>query len=206
MPSQMKMFARNLSYLSSGIKSRPVNCFSSKAITSIYMPCVGQIYSADDIARTFYRSGIARLHKVTVERNGKYNRVYATIDTWLDTEIAYNFIMKLKNSKIETRIIHDQADELWWAVHINKFPHKLLSSGKKNRITTVFSSLAFEHEKIFECNDMYNDNCLENVEPTYQTMLREKYAWVDLLLEKRASEKRKQYEASAFEDNLKPFY
>lgn len=129
-----------------------VYCF--RLITSLYLPCVENKYNAYDIASVFDYSGIAQIGIVSIERNGFYNRVYLGVECWHDTEIAYNFIMRLKNPSIEAKIIHNVEAELWWVVRVNKFEHKLSGAGRQKRsittFTPVFNTSAYEvpdHER-----------------------------------------------------------
>ena len=215
----MKMISQtryvfNPHYLLNLLNLTPFNIFSSKLISSIYIPCVEKNYCAKDIARVFYCSGIARLSKISIERNGKYNCVYALIDSWLDTEPAYNFISRLRNPQVETRIIHDQTDELWWPVQINKYPHKLNGFPKKGMVITLFTPLAFEQKEEnfeddteeFRWNELYNNNRWKNPEMTYEQFVEEENAWVDLLLEKMESDERYRYEQPSLEYDNRRFY
>jgi hypothetical protein len=110
-------------------------------IASIYITCVQDIYSAEFIANAFDRLGIAKVNRVAIEpfkigiktRLEKYNRVYVGISYWHDTKAAFNFMQHLKNPYKECRFIYD--DDNWWVIEINKFPHKLESSNKKNTLT-----------------------------------------------------------------------
>lgn len=90
-------------------------------IKSICIPFVELNYDADYIMDTFYCQSIATVSKVSFvsfhNKYGKYNRVYLDIHEWHPTEVAYNFIKRLKNANCETRIIHDEDD--WWQVEIN---------------------------------------------------------------------------------------
>lgn len=144
------------------------------------MPAVERNYCANDIAMAFYNAGIFIANVVSIEETkGFNNRVYIGIERWLDTEVAYNFIMRLRNPCLETRFVHNNEHELWWAFQINKFPHKLLSRGRQNRTISKFKPSKFEEQ-----------------------FLEEKYDWVDILLEKMDTDKRFRYEhpSIAYED------
>jgi hypothetical protein len=102
------------------------------AITSIYIPHVEHYYSAEYIADVLDRSGIAKVSKIAFETNDKFKRVWVDIKTWHDTEAAFNFINRLRNPSREARFVH--ANDFWWTVEINKFPHKTDSSKAKNQL------------------------------------------------------------------------
>ncbi len=156
-----------------------------RPIASIYLPAVERNYCAYDIAMAFYNAGIFMANVVSIEKTKDFkNRVYIGIERWLDTEVAYNFIMRLCNPCVETRFVHNNEHELWWAVQINKFPHKLLSQGRQNRAISNFKPSKFEEQ-----------------------FLEEKYDLVDILLEKMESDKRFRYEQPSLEyQDFGPFY
>lgn len=90
----------------------------SPVINRICIPFVELNYDADYIINTFYCQSIATVSRVTStsfhNKYGKYNRIYLDIHEWHPTEIAYNFIQRLKNENCEARIIHNDDD--WWPV------------------------------------------------------------------------------------------
>ena len=154
------------------------------------MPSVERCYSAYDIAMAFHKAGIFMADVVSIEKSeGLYNRVYIGVQLWHDTEAAYNFMMRLCNNQVETRFVYDCEDELWWAIHINKFIHKLDTVGRKKRIITTFEPSTFE------------DQIIED------QILEENHAWVDILLEKMESDQRYRYEQPSLEyQEFKQFY
>lgn len=115
-------------------------------INHIYIPFVDISYIdkslrnlrdiSNYITYKFLQYKIAKIKKIVFEQYGftksrkKLNNIkyvaYIEIDYWCDTEIAYNFIKRLKNQSIETRFIYQ--DENWWTVRINKFHHKYLNT------------------------------------------------------------------------------
>lgn len=112
---------------------------------------------------------------VSIERNGPYNRVYIGIEYWLDTEVAYNFITRLRNPSVETRFIHDEANELWWVVQINKFPHKLVNSGRQKRTITTFKPWHLDNH-YFE-GDLMDQDEEEAGQQQPATLQRQSAAW-----------------------------
>lgn len=123
------------------------------AISSIYIPLVEKHFNAQYVANTFNKNGIAKVSRVVIDsNNNKYNRVYAEIQEWHDTEAAFNFIKKLLNPSVEARIVHN--DDNWWSVSINKYPHKLESK----------RSLAI----LFEEEQDNNSDILDNIQIDYE--------------------------------------
>ena len=107
-------------------------------ITSIYLPSIQKNTNAEFIAHIFERNEIAQVSRVAIEFNKKTRKyaAYIAIDSWYDTENAYNFIDRLKNVNKEARIVYKDDD--WWVAEINYLPHKLYTSNKK-RVLTIFS-------------------------------------------------------------------
>ena len=92
------------------------------SINSIIIPLIEPEYTAEYIANVFWCQLIAQVGIITlltyVKNQTIYSVAYITIDHWHDTENAYNFIQRLKNPKLEARIVH--KEDYWWAVYINK--------------------------------------------------------------------------------------
>ena len=78
-------------------------------------------YTAEYIANVFWKHRIAQVKSITLfpylQGSNVYQRAYITIDTWSDSEVAYNFIQRLKQKSKPTRIVY--KDDLWWPVKIN---------------------------------------------------------------------------------------
>jgi hypothetical protein len=108
-------------------------------ITSIYLPYIQKNINAEFIAHIFERNDIAQVSRIAIEFNKKTKKscAYIAIDSWRDTENAYNFIARLKNPNKEARIVYKDDD--WWVAEINYLPHKLYSSNKK-RVVTIFAN------------------------------------------------------------------
>ena len=108
-------------------------------ITSVYIPKIEKSFNAEFIANVFDKNGIAKVSRVLLEPRKNfeiYNKAHIEIKEWCDNEIAFNFIMRLKNPMTEARIIY--SDDCWWNVYINKFP-KIISSRYQNYPTiTIF--------------------------------------------------------------------
>lgn len=87
-------------------------------IKSLFIPHIELYVDAEFVMNLFYENHIATISRVTFENNcSSYKRAYVDIYEWHDTEIAYNFIKRLKNEQIETKLIH--SDDDWWVVQIN---------------------------------------------------------------------------------------
>jgi hypothetical protein len=91
------------------------------SIKTITIPSVELKYTPEYIADIFWRQKIAQVKKITMipylRNNDVYNIVYIYIETWCDSESAYNFIQRLKDSTKEARLVHNSDD--WWHVEIN---------------------------------------------------------------------------------------
>ena len=87
-------------------------------IKSLYIEFVELYVDANFIMNLFYVSDIATISRVTLHQDSSpYKRAYVEIHEWHDSETAYNFIKRLRNPDIETKLIH--SDDDWWVVKIN---------------------------------------------------------------------------------------
>lgn len=126
------------------------------AIKSIYIPHIDmrminkklniKEYNIGDyighyIVDKFSKNNIANIDKIIIEpyklshiksNKHKFCSAYLRIQSWHDTENAYNFIKRLQNENKETRFIHNMDD--WWTVRINKYQHKLNTTPKNAKI------------------------------------------------------------------------
>jgi hypothetical protein len=91
------------------------------SIKSVMISCVESQYTQEYIANVFWRQHIAKVGSITLIpylKNGQICSIaYIAIDEWCDSEAAYNFIQRLKDSSREVRIVHH--DDEWWPVEIN---------------------------------------------------------------------------------------
>jgi hypothetical protein len=86
-------------------------------IQSICIPCVDNTIDTLFIAKTFSKLKIAKVDKIYIKHI--YNKLSIIIDIycWYDTEVAYNFIQRLKDQSKEARIVY--KDDKWWPVYIH---------------------------------------------------------------------------------------
>lgn len=106
-----------------------------KPITSIYIPRIEREIDATFIADVLEKNGIAQVSSIYIEpyKSDVYNRAYIGIKFWHDTESAFNFIVQLRNTSREARLVYN--DDNWWPAYINKYPNKLAYS---KRVLTLF--------------------------------------------------------------------
>jgi hypothetical protein len=117
------------------------------ALMSLYIPHIEYGIDAQFIANVFYYQNIATIKRITlvpyIKPIGKYDymcfqRAYIDIHMWHDSEVAYNFIQRVKKPKVEARIIYDIIDEAcWWIVEENYLPW-ITTSKKMKKKTTQF--------------------------------------------------------------------
>ena len=90
-------------------------------ITSLVIPCVEILYTAEYIANVFWNQRIAQVRTVTLipyyTHTEYVQAAYIDIECWCDTEVAYNFLQRLKDINKETRLVH--SSENWWPVAVN---------------------------------------------------------------------------------------
>ena len=88
------------------------------SITSIVISRIEPKYTAEYIANVLWNRNIARVSTITLypyfQGPDVFHRAYVNIAAWVDSEIAYNFIQRLKDDSKKTRIVHH--DEFWWPV------------------------------------------------------------------------------------------
>ena len=134
----------------------------------------------DYIVDKFSKNNIANIDKIifkpcklTHKKTNKHRfySAYLRIQNWHDTENAYNFIKRLQNENKETRFVHNMDD--WWAVKINKYPHKLYNPNKKAKIYYCVSGNKVNDNNLYvdilnECNEnniskinMVNDKLMD---------------------------------------------
>ena len=97
-------------------------------INSIYIPFVEQGVTSEYIMDVFASNEIATVSRITlipyVSRSKyseeRYSQAFIDIDTWHETEVAYNFIQSLRDFSKETRFTYSSTN--WWTVEINPKP------------------------------------------------------------------------------------
>jgi len=122
------------------------------SIKSVMINCVESQYTQEYIANVFWRQHIARVSSITLmpylKNDEIYNLAYINIDQWCDSEAAYNFIQRLKDSSREVRIVHQDDD--WWPVQINTHNNGAICVGA---YTLAFPSSYFERDEQAEQDD-----------------------------------------------------
>lgn len=136
----------------------------SAVIRSLFISCVESVYDSDYIMDAFYNNNIASVNRVTLlplkTTNGDYNRAYIDVAYWHDNEGAYNFIQRLKNPNVETRLVH--SDDFWWNVQINN-KNNITHSKKYNDCTYVNYLLEEDNDTEYDdCMLVYNLNEVQN--------------------------------------------
>ena len=90
------------------------------SVTTIMISDIESKFSSEFIANLFWRQHIAEVSSITImpylKDDKVYKIAYITIREWCDSEIAYNFMCRLKNNG-EAKIIYD--DEKAWSVKMN---------------------------------------------------------------------------------------
>ena len=80
------------------------------------------VKNSEYIANAFWNQNIAQVSSIVLLPYLKNNKLcqmaYIEIASWCDSEVAYNFIRRLKVLEGEARLNHN-LNEDWWAVQIN---------------------------------------------------------------------------------------
>jgi hypothetical protein len=83
-------------------------------------------YTSEYIVNVLWRHNIAQVRHITLipQLTGStiLQTAYVEIETWCDSEIAYNFIHRLNSGTKEARLVHSVDN--WWKVEIN--PNKTI--------------------------------------------------------------------------------
>jgi hypothetical protein len=99
------------------------------SVNQLFIYALPAEFSVIEMFDIFYADGIATISEIyytTYYHNGYlFNDLYITIHNWHDTEVAYNFIRKLRNS--HANLIYDIHDDLFCYVYILK--HNRPSTG-----------------------------------------------------------------------------
>jgi hypothetical protein len=121
-------------------------------ITSIYIPKIDTRFNAEFIAEIFDKNYIAVVSRIYIEpcktimknnETNKFNRAYVDINSWYDSESAYNFIECIKNPFKEARIVYGHNS--WWKAEINNYPEKLYTN---TRVLTVFKDANIDEDEL----------------------------------------------------------
>ena len=92
------------------------------SITSIMISNAEGVNNSEYIANAFWSQNIAQVSSIVLLPYLKNNKLcqmaYIEIASWCDSEVAYNFIRRLKVLEGEARLNHN-LNEDWWAVQIN---------------------------------------------------------------------------------------
>ena len=119
------------------------------SINSLMICNVESQHTAEYMANVFWNQNIARVSSITLipylKETKNLQMAYIEVEHWCDTEVAYNFLQRLKVPEGEARLVH-LVDE-WWPVRINGHStvHQLVDI-----YTTVFSHSYFTKTKIYE--------------------------------------------------------
>ena len=131
---------------------RAYQVFKTMSIKSVMINCVESQYTQEYIANVFWRQHIAKVGSITLIpylKNGEICSIaYVNIDQWCDSEAAYNFIQRLKDSSREVRIVHQDDD--WWPVQINTHNNGEIYVGA---YTLAFPSSYFVRDESEEDDD-----------------------------------------------------
>lgn len=112
-------------------------------IKTLMIPCIENQYTQEYIANVFWKQHIAKVSSITlipyIKNSEIYTTAYINIDTWCDTESAYNFIQRLKTTNSESRLVYQ--DDNWWPVQLNIHNNGDINVGS---YTASFDSSYFE--------------------------------------------------------------
>lgn len=116
------------------------------SIKSLMIPCVESQYTQEYIANVFWRQYIAKVSSITlipyIKNSEIYSIAYIAIDEWCDSEAAYNFIKRLNNPNMESRLVHHEDN--WWPIQLNTHNNGNIAVGC---YTLAFDSTYFKRDE-----------------------------------------------------------
>ena len=137
------------------------------SIKSLMIQFVEFEYTAEYIANVFWRQHIAQVSNITLipylQNSDVFYVAYITIDHWVDSEAAYNFVRRLKNPATEARIVHSGDD--WWAVQKNSHNNGDLVVGI---YTTIFDRNYYQNS---------DEIAVDVDEEEFEGEFKEYYGW-----------------------------
>jgi hypothetical protein len=120
-------------------------------IYTLVIPCVEQVYTSEYISDVFWNHRIAQVKRIVRIPYSKKGVTFycclVTIAQWIDSESAYNFISRLKNTTKETRMVH--YEDNWWAVYSRECPSTELRELKGYKALTKWEKQATYYENDF---------------------------------------------------------
>lgn len=140
------------------------------SIKSLMIPCVEIQYTQEYIANVFWRQYIAKVNSITllpyVQDSKIYSIAYISIAEWCDSEAAYNFIKRLKNPNIESRIVHHEDN--WWPIQLNTHNNGNIAVGC---YTLAFDSTYF-----------MRDESLHSTSPLEEEYIFDEEGWQEFII------------------------
>lgn len=122
------------------------------SIKSLMITSVESQYTQEYIANVFWNQNIATVSSVTLipymKNHKMYSLAYVSLSEWHDNEATYNFINRLKNRYIETRIIHHNDE--WWSIQINTHNAGIVNV---DDWTLEFDSSYFQRSEVAPCSE-----------------------------------------------------
>jgi hypothetical protein len=126
-------------------------------------------FSASYIVNMFWKQNIAQVSSITLmpylTTVGLKKIAVIDIRYWCDTEVAYNFIQRLRVPEGEARLVY--ADDQWWPVHVYTLEYHF---NKDPYYTTLFP--VFYYEEDTSAEDEANARMLE------EAIDSKKYDWL----------------------------
>lgn len=113
------------------------------ATTRLIINNIDAKFSASDIAHLFWAQNIAEVERITLmpylTTIGLQKCAIIYIRHWCDTEVAYNFIQRLKLPEGEARLVY--TDDQWWPVQVYTLDYNI---NEDHYYTTLFPEAYYE--------------------------------------------------------------
>jgi hypothetical protein len=147
------------------------------SINSLMIQFVEFEYTAEYIANVFWRQHIAQVSNITLipylQNSDVFYMAYITIDHWVDSEAAYNFVQRLKNPGTEARLVHSGDD--WWAVQKNSHNNGELVGN----YTTIFDRNYYQNSNEVDVDVDEEEDDKEYYGWSIKEEAKEDYGWIE---------------------------
>ena len=150
--------------------------FKTMSIQSLMILNAEGVFSAEYIANQFLIQNIAQVSNIIfipcIKNNTIYQMIYIEILNWCDSEIAYNFISRLKLPEGEARINYNINDD-WWVVQSNTHYNGQIDINKYG-ITFSQQSFINQNEPLKENEEAFGEAFGTSFDEACEEILKEK--------------------------------
>lgn len=121
-------------------------------------------HTAEYIANVFWSQNIAQIKSIVLTpylcKSTFYQTAYVHIESWGDSESAYNFMKRLQNKTKITKIVHQIED--WWPVAINTMETKTIMNlyQHSGKYLTTFDKSYYVKEELTDFDTISDEELM----------------------------------------------